>query len=60
MFDGVVDKRAVVGTFDGVCEEHVARGKRPRVGVQMRGGLHMSVQPREGVGDLPVRWMLLT
>jgi len=27
---------------------------------QMRAWLHVIVQPGEGVGDLPVRWMLRT
>ncbi len=57
--DRAVDERAVVRAVDGVGEKRVAGRERARVGVQMRAWLHVSVQPGEGVGDLPVRWMLL-
>jgi hypothetical protein len=51
---------AIVSAVDGIGEEYIARGKRARICVHMGTWLHASVQPGEGVGDLPVRWMLRT
>ena len=58
-FKRAVDKRAVICAIDRVGEKHIACCERAGVGVQMRTWLHASVQPGEGVGDLPVRGMLL-